>query len=111
MLTLDSWPQTPCKSPQTYFPVTITGFLHCTVSVSRLPLKNLSKKKSNKQLLCTNTAIYGVWSAIFFFIVVIVQSPYCFGGELLCETHQPTENLERFTSPSKKLCVHTVTQS
>ena len=27
--------QTPCNSPQTCFSVTITGSLHCTVSLSR----------------------------------------------------------------------------
>src|SRR4029434_7814476 len=64
---LDSW-LTPPKSPQTNFSVAITGFLHCTVSISRQLLKNLSKKKSNKQLLCTNTTIYGVWSATIFFL-------------------------------------------
>src|SRR4029434_506195 len=45
-----------------YFSVTITGFLHCTVSISQLLKKNLSKKKSNKQLLCTNTTIYSIGS-------------------------------------------------
>src|SRR4029434_3197039 len=37
--------------------------------VQCLFLGNL-KKKSNKQLLCKNATIYGVWSAIFFYYLL-----------------------------------------
>src|SRR4029434_447318 len=43
--------------------------LHSLISLYLL--KNLGKKRSNKQLLCTNTTINRVWSAIFFFFIAL----------------------------------------
>ena len=44
--------QTPCKSPQTYFSVTITGFLHCSVYFS------VNKKKSKQNKVKQTTFMY-----------------------------------------------------
>src|SRR4029434_2247613 len=40
------WAHTPCKSPQTYYSVTITRFTVCSVYFSVSLKKNLSRKRS-----------------------------------------------------------------
>src|SRR4029434_2686081 len=74
MLTLDRWLRHLANPIRRIFSVTIKGFLHGTVSISLSLSKNVSNKKSNKQLLGTNTTIYGVLSAIFFFELPALQT-------------------------------------
>src|SRR4029434_2596319 len=66
MPTLDSWLRHLANPLRCIFQLQKRGFYiaQCLIRVNFK--KNLSKKKSNKQLLCTKTTYkYGVWSAIF----------------------------------------------
>src|SRR4029434_3372663 len=66
MPTLDSWLRHLANPLRRIFQLQKRGFYiaQCLIRVNFK--KNLSKKKSNKQLLCTKTTYkYGVWSAIF----------------------------------------------
>src|SRR4029434_181918 len=79
MPTLDSWLRHLANPLRRIFQLQKRGFYiaQCLIRVNFK--KNLSKKKSNKQLLCTKTTYkYGVWSAAILFLLLL----FC-----ICSTH------------------------
>src|SRR4029434_9487674 len=74
MLTLESWLRHLANPLRRIFQLQKLFFFTLHSVYFSVTFKNSKQKKSNKQLLCTNTTIYGVLSGIFFF-------------ELLCNTH------------------------